>query len=88
MKELQENRFKEQIQEILGSDCKVKTNVDEAGTLHEAKVNTDQTLDMQKLNAIWGTADAWACELEFARSGSGIRIQFKMNVAALAALNE
>jgi len=83
MKELQTRRFNEQIQEILGSECKVKPIIDETGILHSAKVNTEETLDSTKLNALMGTADAWNCEIELDRSGAGIRIQFENNVNAV-----
>ena len=86
MKELQERRFREQIEEILGTDCKVKPVVDESGTLHSAKVNTSQTLNAEKINGLLSVADAWCCEAELDRSGEGIRIQFTVNSAALPAL--
>ena len=87
MKELQERRFKEQIEEILGKDCTIQSNIDQEGTLHSAKVNTTQTLDIPKLNAIYGTADAWCCEFEIAPEAPGLRIKFEINTAAVAALN-
>lgn len=85
LKETQIRRFNEQIKEILGEECKIKPIVDDTGTLHSAKVNTEETLDTGKINALMGTADAWNCEIELDRSGAGIRIQFENNVNAIMA---
>ena len=85
MKELQTRRFTEQIQEILGDECRVKPVIDESGILHSAKIHTKVTLDSTKLNALMGTADAWNCEPYLDRSSDCIRIQFENNVNAVMA---
>ena len=86
MKELQERRFREQIEEILGTDCTINMNVDDTGTLHSAKVHTTQILDAEKLNGLLSVADAWCCDLEMYRSSAGITTNLKVNAAALPAL--
>lgn len=85
IKEVQVRRFNEQIVEILGEECNIKPIIDETGIMHSAKVNTQQPLGTSELNALMGTADAWQCDIELARSGAGIRIQFENNVNAVVA---
>ena len=86
MKELQTRRFKEQIEEILGTDCTMTHNIDDTGTLHKAKIHTTQVLDAEKLNGLMSVADAWCCDLEMYRSSNGITTNLKMNTALMAAI--
>lgn len=76
LKELQERRFHEVIQEVLGDQCTIKTSVDENGILEEAKIQTKKELDDGDLNRLIFYAGSWACRLHVKRSGSGIRIKF------------
>lgn len=78
MKQLQEQRFKEQIQDIMGTDNKVDLQITEDGILEQAKINTTKELDSKSITMLTAMAASWACDLYIKRSGAGIRVKFNL----------
>lgn len=78
MKELQQRRFKEQVEEILGPEFITVTSFNEKiNMIDHAQVNTPQKVKSMHLNALMAMANSWYFQdIEIDRSGAGIRIKF------------
>lgn len=76
MKEQEQNRFNEQVEEILGDDFKSTLVFDDEKVI-EAKINTDRPLLGWEVMAINVMANAWFFkDVEISRSSAGLRIEF------------
>jgi len=80
LKETQNRRFKEQINEFLNPEfTKVKTQFDENSLLTKAKINHSLSLNKLQLNSLIFTADSWNQDIKLKRSGAGVLIEFNLN---------
>lgn len=78
LKESQQKRFTEQIEEIIpNGNYNLKSEFNDDPILTSAKLNTDEKLNHTQLNQLLYTGDAWNSEIEISRSGAGLKITFE-----------
>lgn len=77
MKELQERRFTEQLNEFLPEPFTLKMDIGVDGVLKTAKLNTKEVLNTMQLGMLLHVATTWHLTINLKRSGAGVSILFK-----------
>ena len=76
---LEKERFQETLSRVFNQAFRLSNIEFEKLKLKHAKVNTNEVLNKTQMDAISFRANSWGLTYQISRSGSGIKIEFKIN---------